>query len=423
MNIHRNQIIPNIEFPLALDADINPKRIYDYSSAKIKDGDIFYLMQRDLRLDDNDALKFAVNLAQNTDKNLKIIVQKPYSETNLKKLFFQIQIYELEMNLKKHKFDYQIYDETFIKKHFDFSKIGALVIDFNPIDDKKYLKNCDCKIFEVDTHNIIPARYVSEKQEYNAATLRRKIYFYINEFLTLSQNSYAKNSYAQKALSDFIKYRLQDYAEFKNDPQKQVLSGLSKFLNLGFLSSKSVVQAVLEANVTDKNKDAFLEELIVRKELADNFCLYNPDFKSVASGPSWGVFSLNKHNNDMRTYIYTRDEFEHALTHDDVWNACQRQLVKEGTIHGYLRMYWAKMILQWALTYREAFDIAIYLNDKYAVDAPSSNGYVGVLWSMTGLHDRPFVEKEVSGKIRTMTQKNLLKKYNLENYLKRYDII
>ena len=177
---------------------------------------------------------------------------------------------------------------------------------------------------------------------------------------------------------------------------------------------------LLRSGASAENKEAFLEELIVRKELADNFCLYNKQFKSLKGIPSWAKNSLESHREDFRPYIYTMEELESAKTHDKLWNAIQNQLMRDGIIHGYLRMYWAKKILEWTISADVALKIAIYLNDKYAYDAPSANGYVGILWAIGGLHDRAFTDYPVTGKIRRMAYNAIKRKCDLSNYLKKY---
>ena len=163
-----------------------------------------------------------------------------------------------------------------------------------------------------------------------------------------------------------------------------------------------------------------MEELIVRKELADNFCLYTKDFKTFDGIPNWAKQSLSVHSSDIRNYIYTSEELENAKTHDNLWNASQIQLIKEGRIHGYLRMYWAKKILEWTKSPDEALKIAIYLNDKYALDSPSPNGYVGILWAIGGLHDRAFQDWEVTGKIRRMSYDSTKRKFKIQDYIDKY---
>ena len=207
----------------------------------------------------------------------------------------------------------------------------------------------------------------------------------------------------------------------KNNPEINVISGLSKYMNLGFISPQRVALEVIKADTNTENKETFLEELIVRKELAENFCLYAKNFTDFSSVPQWAKTSLQNHKYDIRPYIYTLRELENAQTHDKLWNGTQIQLLKEGTIHSYLRMYWAKKILEWTNNPEEALYTAIYLNDKYAYDSPSPNGYTGILWALGALHDRAFADFPVTGKIRRMTYDSIKRKYNLNNYIEKFN--
>lgn len=157
--------------------------------------------------------------------------------------------------------------------------------------------------------------------------------------------------------------------------------------------------------------------MIVRKELADNFCLYAKKFKKFDSIPNWAKETINAHKKDLREYLYSLNELERAQTHDKLWNATQNQLINEGRIFGYLRMYWAKKIAEWTISAQQALDFAIYLNDKYAYDAPSANGYVGILWAIAGLHDRAFQDWKVTGKIRRFSYNSIKKKFDIEKYI------
>jgi len=295
---------------------------------------------------------------------------------------------------------------------------AILILDFNPILNRDWIKYLNCKIYEIDSHNILPTRYASEEKEYSAATFRRKIYYGIYPFLTNYSNFIEYQSEADLVLEDFIQNKLERYAEDRNNPNKNVLSNLSKYLNLGFISSQRIAIDVIKSKVPEINKEVFLEELIVRKELADNFCHYCKDYKSLNCAYAWARNSLINHSQDLRKYIYSKNQLEKGETHDRLWNATQQQLIQEGTIHGYLRMYWAKKIMEWSLSAKEALETGIYLNDKYGYDAPSSNGYVGLLWAIAGIHDRAFMDFEVTGKIRRMSYNSLKKKIDVDSYIK-----
>ncbi len=420
--IIKNTLLNYVPTHFETEGCINPARIFEVNNKPLKSGYIIYLCEREIRAKDNFALQFAIQKSKELKLPLKIIHPKANYEHLPKQRFIDNQIKQAQ-----DLFHYLNLDFEITNKHPSeiIENTAILIIDFNSILKRDYLKNADCKIYEIDGHNIIPARFVSDKQEYSAATLRRKIYYNIYPFLTEYEKITYKKIEADFALEDFIKNKLSYYSEFKNNPgvnagRKNILSGLSKYLNLGFISSQRVVLEVIKSEATKDNKEAFLEELIIRKELADNFCLYSKCFKNFSSIPSWAKLSLKFHKPDLRTYMYSLQEFENAKTHDKLWNAAQNQLIKVGIIHGYLRMYWAKKILEWTISPEEALKIAIYLNDKYAYDSPSANGYVGILWAIGGLHDRAFNDYPVTGKIRRMTYDSINKKYELSNYINKY---
>lgn len=417
--IVKNTLLNYIPQNFEVENFVNPVRIFDFNNKPIQKGDIVYLCEREIRVKDNFALQFALQKSKELNLSLKVIHPKIHCEYVSKQEFIDRQIAQAQQNFSKLNLDFEIIDTTpqVIIKTIN---PALLIIDFNPILNRAWLKNVDFKVIEIDGHNIVPARYVSDKQEYSAATIRAKIYHNIYPFLSEFKAFGDEKVEADFVLEDFIKNKLPYYAQFKNNPSKNVLSGLSKYLNLGFISSQRIAIEVIKSRASAENKEAFLEELVVRKELADNFCLYNKQFKSLKGIPSWAKNSLESHREDFRPYIYTMEELESAKTHDKLWNAIQNQLMRDGIIHGYLRMYWAKKILEWTISADVALKIAIYLNDKYAYDAPSANGYVGILWAIGGLHDRAFTDYPVTGKIRRMAYNAIKRKCDLSNYLKKY---
>ena len=417
--IVRNTLLKYIPTDFATEQTINPLRIFELNNAPIRNGEIIYLCEREIRVKDNFALQFALQKSKELNLPLKIIHPKINYNYQQKQEFIDNQIEQAKTLFRNIGLDFEIIEKT---PHEIIKNMNPaiLIIDFNPILKRDYLKNADFKIFEIDGHNIIPARFVSSKQEYSASTIRRKIYYNVYPFLTEFKNLTSDKIEADYVLEDFIKNKLQYYSENKNNPSTDMTSGLSKYLNLGFISSQRIALEVIRSGVKDINKEAFLEELIIRKELSDNFCLYSQNFKDFSSIPNWAKMSLNNHRLDIRPYLYSLQDLENAKTHDKLWNATQIQLIKEGTILGYLRMYWAKKILEWMSTADEALETAIYLNDKYAYDAPSANGYVGILWAIGGLHDRAFADYPVTGKIRRMTYDSMKRKYDLSNYIKKY---
>lgn len=388
--VKRGLMLDFIPDEIPYNEKVDVRRVHQLNNHQILDGYIVYLSTRELRLEDNWAVVLGQELAEKYNKKFKIIVilsEIIYSKQQERFLLDGIEKFKL--NCLKNDVEFFILDEL-------PSNIGALIVDFNPINT--FNKKCIYPVFEVDSHNIIPAPTISDKQEYSAATLRRKVYANIAEFLT----EFPQKQNITPYLSDFIQNKLDNYAELKNYPLLNATSNLSPYLHFGFVSSQRVALEVIKSGALRPNKEAFLEELIVRKELADNFCLYCKSFKTFESCPQWAQDSLNKHKNDLRSYLYTKQEFEYAKTHDKLWNKIQEGLLKNGKIHGYPRMYWAKKILEWSKSPEEALEISIYLNDEYALDGNDPNGYVGILWSICSLHDRPFTNRFVTGKIRYM---------------------
>lgn len=228
---------------------------------------------------------------------------------------------------------------------------------------------------------------------------------------------------AARRLEDFLAGHLVGYAGRAPggtaDAAEDRASGMSPYLRYGQISPWRVAYQVASASAPAEDRNAFLEELLVRRELAANFCWYNPHYRTLAAVPAWARETLRLHAVDPRPFLYTPEQFERAETYDPLWNAAQRQLLREGRIQGYLRMYWGKMILAWSPTPKEALHTALTLNDRYALDGRSANGATNILWCF-GKHDRPFPERDVFGVVRSMTAAGVARKFRLERYLHLY---
>jgi deoxyribodipyrimidine photo-lyase len=218
----------------------------------------------------------------------------------------------------------------------------------------------------------------------------------------------------------FISKKLKLYEKHKNDPSLNGQSQLSPYIHFGQLSTQRIALSISSMDPDEKYSTSFLEELIVRKELSENFCWYNKSYDSTDSFPSWAKKTLADHENDIRPYIYSLEEFELANTHDSLWNAAQKELILTGKMHGYMRMYWAKKILEWTHTSEEALRICIHLNDLYSLDGRDPNGYAGIAWSIGGVHDRPWFTRPIFGMVRYMNDTSLLKKYDCSDYISTY---
>ncbi|WP_237073405.1 hypothetical protein [Prosthecochloris sp. GSB1] len=222
---------------------------------------------------------------------------------------------------------------------------------------------------------------------------------------------------AQDKLSVFVENCLEAYGRQRNDPNAGMVSGLSAYLHFGQISAQHVALTVQQSGAAQDARDAFLEELIVRRELSENFCFHNERYDSLEGIPQWARDTLDLHRGDPRDYLYDRETFDAGSTHDPLWNAAQHELRETGRMHGYMRMYWAKKILEWSPDPETAFATAIHLNDRYAFDGRDPNGYTGIAWSIGGLHDRPWFERPVFGKIRYMNYNGCARKFDTERYM------
>jgi deoxyribodipyrimidine photo-lyase len=354
--------------------------------------------------------------------------------------------------------------------------VGAIIFDQLPLHFMKkvhalYKKTYhDVPLFEVDAHNCVPVWHLSDKQEFAARTIRGKVYKTLPSYLEPHEKliKYKENETimtqikpvdwdaiskqlicredvvlpawiqpgergAQKILELFLEKKLSTYEEDRNNFTKDGQSNLSPYLSHGNISRRSIVLALLEkkkvsiSSIIDEKQNgsngklgsaaSFVEELVVRAELSENFCFYNSHYDSAEGFPDWAQKELNKAKNDKREYLYTQKEFEEAKTHDEVWNAAQKQMVTHGKMHGYMRMYWAKKILEWSSSPEEAMKIAVYLNDVYELDGRDPNGYVGCAWSIGGLHDRPWFARPVFASIRYMALSGVEKRGDVKTYI------
>lgn len=341
------------------------------------------------------------------------------------------------------------------------NRASLLVTDFDPLRikqdwKKSVLARLEIPCHEVDAHNIVPCWTASPKLEYAAYTLRPKINRLLPQFLeeippvadhpfsgipgTVSEPFPEPESLlsslpidrnveeiawlipgreaAHRLMEAFVGQKLAFYGTLSNDPNRNLQSNLSPYLHFGQLAPQRVALSVLRSAGSGPAAEAFLEELIVRRELADNFCYYSPHYDEVGAFHPWAQKTLTEHLLDDRVYCYTLQDFEQARTHDRLWNAAQRQMVNSGKMPGYLRMYWAKKILEWSANPRQAMKTAIYLNDRYQLDGRDPNGYAGIAWSIGGVHDRAWGEREIFGKIRYMNDKGMKRKFDVEAYIR-----
>ena len=447
----------------------DPRRVRQKKEAAAGTGSVVYVMAREQRVNNNWALLYAAELAEKHNVSLVVLfAMGPMFNSGSRRHndWMIASLQNVEKNLNKHQVPFTVVTgewadsiPQFVSEH----DIHSLVFDFNPLQPVRgwrdaVIKTVDISVHEVDARNVVPCWVAIDKAVYAARTFRPKIKKYWTEFAgdcpkfhkpsVCFSGSLPKLDWeqlrqyrsfecdaplpdwitpgedaAQDMLQEFLEERLNDYDELRNDPVKDCTSRLSAYLRWGNISAQQVVSAVESKRGTRyENKAAFLEELVVRRELTDNYVYYTKDYDKLSAAADWAQESLKKHTDDEREYVYTFSEFEEAKTHDELWNAAQMQMVQEGRMHGYMRMYWAKKILEWTNTPEYAIEVAMKLNDRYQLDGRDSNGVVGVMWSICGIHDQGWAERPVFGKIRYMNYNGAKRKFDVDAYVEKYTV-
>ncbi|XP_077343744.1 deoxyribodipyrimidine photo-lyase-like [Lithobates pipiens] len=455
-----------------LEFKFNKKRVRLVSTEEnLKDDaqGIVYWMSRDQRVEDNWAFLYAQRLAVKQKLPLHVVfcLVPKFLEATIRHYGFMLKgLKEVaedckELNIPFHLLIGYAKDvlPDFVKKH----SICGVVADFSPLRvPMQWVKDVserlpkNVPLVQVDAHNIVPCWVASVKQEYGARTIRRKIHDQLSQFLTefppvikhphdstfkaepidwekcyaslevdrtVKEVEWAKpgSKAGVDMLEVFITQRLKSFNADRNNPNHKALSNLSPWFHFGQLSVQRAILEVQKYRSKYKESvDSFVEEAVVRRELADNFCYYNKNYDKVEGAYDWAKNTLKVHEKDKRTHIYSLEKLENGKTHDPLWNAAQLQMVHEGKMHGFLRMYWAKKILEWTNSPEEALKFTIYLNDRYELDGRDPNGYVGCMWSICGIHDQGWAERAVFGKIRYMNYQGCKRKFDVAQFERRY---
>nr|XP_043613437.1 deoxyribodipyrimidine photo-lyase [Erigeron canadensis] len=437
-----------------------------------KPGPVVYWMFRDQRLRDNWALIHAVDQANK--RNVPVAVAfnlfDRFLGAKARQLGFMLRgLQQLHLDFQQTLhipfFLFQGEAIDTIPSFLEECGASLLVTDFSPLRQVRGWKEEIVKrvsdsvsIHEVDAHNVVPTWVASDKLEYGARTIRRKINNWLPAYLiefpklmpqsrkwgnpnqiidweTLIENVLREGAEVPEiewcksgenaaletlmGTKGFLTIGLKNYSTDRNNPLKpKGLSGLSPYLHFGQISAqRCAIEAHKLRKVNPQAVGTFLEELIVRRELSDNFCYYQPHYDSLQGAWDWAQKTLMDHALDAREHLYTREQLEKAQTADLLWNASQLEMVHNGKMHGFMRMYWAKKILEWTTSPQEALEIAVYLNDKYHLDGRDPNGYVGCMWSICGIHDQGWRERPVFGKIRYMNYAGCKRKFDVDGYI------
>ena len=431
---------------------------------------VLYWMQMYKRTSHNHALKFAIRTAN--ELKLPLVVYEglkyyyPWASDRFHTFILEgVEEKRSEFEQLGIRYIFYLQKDADSPKH-TVAKLAAeaaciVTDDFPcfiiPEHNNRIAERCEIPVYAVDSNGVIPMAKFS-KEEYGAYTLRPKIRKLLPDYLkSFTEESVAVDAagveigcpetlvspdsiadlvaecnidHSVKAspiykggtgngrvrLKKFVEEILPDYDRTRNKPEIDGSSRLSAYLHFGFLSPLEIALAVENSDAAAATKDAYLEELVVRRELSFNFTLRNPQYESLASVPTWAHKTMREHIDDERQFNYSLEELEKGDTHDELWNASQREMVITGEMHNYVRMLWGKNVIGWTPSYEVAFETLVHLNNKYCLDGRDPNSYAGILWCF-GKHDRPWMERPVFGTMRYMTSASTGKKFDSRKYI------
>ena len=426
---------------------------------------MLYWMQQSQRAEYNHALEYAVKQANELDLGVVVAFgfTDDYPEANLRHYTFMVEgLAETNDLLEKRGIKMVVRRGSPPDVVLELGRDAAIIVcdcgylKHQRIWRDKVARKSDCRVVQVESDVIVPLETVSSKAEYAARTIRPKIQKHLDDYLIelkpikvqhstvkfgldgldLKQpadilaslnidrsvdavTSFFKGgiSQAKKIFSNFIRSRLKNYEKNSNQPQTDDISHMSMYLHFGQISP---LYLALRINKADHRlgsaKAAFLEELIVRRELAANFVYYHQDYDNFDCLPDWSRKTLADHRKDRRPYTYTLKQLEDAETHDPYWNAAMQEMKYTGFMHNYMRMYWGKKILEWSSSPESAFRNTLAINNKYFLDGRDPNSYAGVAW-IYGVHDRAWPQRPIYGKVRCMTASGLERKCDIRAYV------
>ena len=426
---------------------------------------VVYWMQRAQRAHDNPALDVAVAVANALELPCVIFFAPVpfYPHANLRHYAFLQQgigdIAEMAEN-RDIGFVLRRFPQHSLIKFCDEVHPALVVGDENPLREtqewrESAAKKLEVPLWTVDADVIVPSKLLG-KEQYAARIIRPRLKAHFKQFLVPCANPKAREEWkapkalkqldwreidditedwdldrsvepvesfrggtreALRLLNDFVAHKLAHYPERHNHAEEDGTARLSPYLHFGHLGPHTVALAVEHAKAPRAAKDDFLDQVITWRELSINMVHFNPLYDSIEVGEAWAHKTLAEHAKDPRPVQYTQSQLERAETYDDLWNAAQLQMVHAGWMHNYMRMYWAKKILEWSKSPQQAYRTAVYLNDKYFLDGRDPNGYAGIAWSMVGKFDRPWYTRPIFGTVRYMARSGAEKKFDTEKYI------
>ena len=426
---------------------------------------VLYWMQQSQRAEYNHALEYAVLQANNLGMGVVVAfgLTDDYPEANLRHYMFMLEgLTETKALLAKCGIHMVVRRGSPPDVALGFGQNAAMIVCYcgylkhQRLWRDRVVRKSRCRVVQVESDVIVPLETVSSKAEYAARTIRPKIQKHLDDYLielkpikvqhstmdisldgldlkrpgeilallnidrsvpAVTRFFKGGTSRAKKIFGNFIRSRLKNYEKNHNQPQTKDISNMSMYLHFGQISPLYLALRINKADYRlDSAKTAFLEELIVRRELSANFVYYNWDYANFNCLPDWARKTLADHRKDHRPYTYTLRQLEDAKTHDPYWNAAMQEMKYTGFMHNYMRMYWGKKILEWSSSPELAFRNTLAINNKYFLDGRDPNSYAGVAW-IYGVHDRAWPQRAIYGKVRCMMASGLERKCDISAYL------
>jgi deoxyribodipyrimidine photo-lyase len=425
-------------------------------------------MQQSQRTAMNHALEYAVHEANRLGCGVVVVfgLTDDYPEANLRHYAFMLEgLKETEQALRKRGVRMVVRKGSPPEVALEAGGEARLIVcDCGYLRHQRQwrqalARKAACRVVQVESDLIVPVEAASDKAQIGARTLRPRIHRQLADYLhalppvpvrtptvklrmdgmpledtaaviqtlridrsvtPVSGTLKGGTSEAKRRFAEFLKNRLARYDQNHNQPQTDDTSRMSPYLHFGQVSPLYMALEVMKAPGPKAAKDVFLEEMIVRRELACNFTHFTPHYDSFACIPGWAQKSLAEHRRDRRPYVYTAEQLGKAETHDPYWNAAMREMVCTGFMHTYMRMYWGKKILEWSRTPEEGYATTLAFNNKYFIDGRDPNSYTGVAW-VYGVHDRAWPQRTIYGKVRTMMASGLERKCDIQGYVKKVD--
>jgi deoxyribodipyrimidine photo-lyase len=458
-------------------SDLPPERVQPLNDDGVRDGGryVLYWMQQSQRAEHNGALHRAIQHANDLGMPVRVVfgLMDDYPEANLRHYTFMVEgLQETQQALAERGIAMIVEHGHPADVALEHAADAALVVT-----DRGYLRHqrawrtrvaeeAACRVEQVETDVCVPVEVVTDKAEYAARTIRPKIHEHLERFLVLPETPAVDHpsangrpsanghpggldlsdvgavtdqldldrsvepvsglfrggtSEARAILDDFLASSIDGYDGNRNQIQTNAVSHMSKYLHFGQVSPVWLTMTIQDADAPEEDVESYVEELVVRRELAVNHVYFRPDtYDDYACLPDWAKETLAEHADDEREYTYSLDELEQSRTHDPYWNAAMKEMRETGYMHNYMRMYWGKKILEWTSDPTTAFSRTLALNNKYFLDGRDPNSFANVAW-VFGLHDRGWKERAVYGKVRYMSRGGLERKADPDAYVDKVD--